>query len=50
VYVVELMVIENDSRRFIIEALQTEAGLQKLEQEYKAKPLKTLLANTQYLN
>lgn len=48
-YVVELMVIENDSRRFIIEALQTEAGLQKLEQEYKAKPLKTLLANTQYL-
>jgi hypothetical protein len=49
VYVVELMVIENDARRFIVEALQTEAGLQKLETEYKSKPLKTLLANTQYL-
>jgi len=27
VYVIELMVIENDARRFIYEALQTEADL-----------------------
>ena len=31
VYVIELMVIENDARRFIYDALKTEAELQKLE-------------------
>ena len=40
VYVVELMVIENDARRFIYDALTTEAELQKLELQHKTKPLK----------
>ena len=49
VYVVELMVIENDARRFIYDALTTEAELQRLETQHRTKPLKQLLANEQYL-